>query len=207
MDASLLERAAAVGSAEAQYALGAALLTGSSGEQDLSRAASLFRAAALQGQAAAQCNLGAMCAQGLGTAQDSSEAKSWYEKSAAQGNLDAQFNLAVVLLTGPSTDVQRARCLAAEAAAHGHEKAKALLEKLGAFPEAEGVGEPLPTKRLTAALLETRTLLQGTLCAEPRAEAFVRDLLSHLEELRRELQNPKDAEGTVRSRLRAEIVD
>ena len=52
--------------------------------------------------------------------------------------------------------------------------------------------------------------MQGTLCAEPRAEAFVRDLLSQLEassglcrsrhavmprlseELRRELQNPKD---------------
>ncbi|CAE7485123.1 esiB [Symbiodinium natans] len=216
MDISLLERAAAVGSTEAQYALGAALLTGSDGEKDLPRAASLFRAAALQGQAAAQCNLGAMCAQGLGVPQDTAEAKIWYEKSAAQGNPDAQFNLAMVLLTGPAADLSRARCLASEAAAGGHPKAGALLEKLGALPEevkdsfkTQGTPADPTAKRLTAALLETRTLLQGLALGEPRAEAFVQDLLCQLEELQDDLQRFKDGqEQPAKSRFRdAEIVD
>ncbi|CAK9079504.1 unnamed protein product [Durusdinium trenchii] len=132
MDPALLERAAELGNAEAQYALGAALLTGHGRPKDLSRAVELCRLAAKQNHAAAQCNLGVLYAQGLGVEQDYERARSFYEASANQGDPNGCFNLALLYAEGVACDKDfaKAASLARSARDLGHPEAAAFLETL-----------------------------------------------------------------------------
>lgn len=100
MDVKLLEEAASTGGAEAQYALGTALLT-SQEPGDLARALELLRGAARQHHAAAMCNLGVAYAEGRGVERDLTTARSFYERAVEQGDKDSCYNLALLYAEGP----------------------------------------------------------------------------------------------------------
>ncbi|CAJ1389722.1 unnamed protein product [Effrenium voratum] len=172
MDLSLLERAAAVGSAEAQYNLGAEFLTGKRVQKDPARAFELFREAAGQEHAAAMCNLGVMYAQGLGVQKDPLEARRWYEKAADRGDASGLFNLALLCA---EDDPRRARQLAQLAQKKGHSQAGAFLSSL---PGPEEFWSRLRVLRAQSAQL-FEELRQSH--REPKAAALLAELLAQLE--------------------------
>jgi uncharacterized protein len=88
------ERAAAEGSAEAQFLLGRMHEQGAAGRpRDPARAAALYREAAEQGHALAQFSLGLLYQHGRGVPADAAEAAKWFEAAAQEGLPAAQFNL------------------------------------------------------------------------------------------------------------------
>ena len=88
------ERAAAEGSAKAQFLLGRMYEEGAVGRpRDPARAASLYRQAADQGHALAQFSLGVLYLSGRGVGRDPAAAAGWFARAAEQGLREAQFNL------------------------------------------------------------------------------------------------------------------
>lgn len=87
-------RAALLGHADAQNALGFLYATGHGVTRNEALAARWFHTAAEQGHTGAQANLGTLYAEGRGLPRDEAEALSWYERAAEGGNPDAQEFLA-----------------------------------------------------------------------------------------------------------------
>eukprot|EP00434_Breviolum_minutum_P003985 symbB.v1.2.003505.t1/scaffold197.1/size274157/12 len=189
MDLSLLQRAAELGNAEAQYALAAALLTGQGMDKDLPRALELFRAAAQQNHAAAQCNLGVLYGQGLGVEKDTAMAKSFYEKSVEGGDPNGFFNLALLYAEG--ADVTRAAELAREAQRRGHREALAFLESL------PGQDEYI--------LCRLRHLHHRSVKLIQDLRASSREEMPLLMDLAKELEEMQCAEGRKESALTPEV--
>lgn len=96
----LLDRAAALGSAEAQYQVGDLHLRGLGTEQDLLKAARSYNRAAEQGHARAQYVLGILYKLGGGVRRNYSKAARWFARSAAQGVPDAQLELGLLYASG-----------------------------------------------------------------------------------------------------------
>ena len=92
--ANEFEKAAKMGYAEAQRALGNCYLFGEGVLIDYSRAVEWYTKAAQQGDAEAQSNLGYCYENGYGVIQDWAIAADYYRKSAEQGHSIAQYNLA-----------------------------------------------------------------------------------------------------------------
>lgn len=89
--ASLYQRCADIGNADAQYCLGWLYSnTGNGVESDDEEAVRLWRLAANQSHAKAQCCLGMMYDQGRGVVQDKQLAFRWYCAAAQQGDAEAQ---------------------------------------------------------------------------------------------------------------------
>ena len=90
---SRYHKAAAQGSAEAQFSLGVVYAEGRDVPQDYQEAVKWFREAAKQGNAEAQFSLGQMCFYGDGVAQDYQEVEGWLRRAADQGFVPAQICL------------------------------------------------------------------------------------------------------------------
>lgn len=88
-----LDQKAALGDANAQFALGQKYLEGDGVDPDPVRAASLFRQAAEAGDHRAQLALGLLYREGAGVPQDPPEAVRWIRRSAESGNARARFVL------------------------------------------------------------------------------------------------------------------
>ncbi len=95
-----LRRAAALGSATAQFEIASRYTTGKLVPQDFGKAISWYQKAAAQGLAPAQYILGTFYEKGRGVAKDKTAARIWYERAAMKGNLKAIHNLAVVYADG-----------------------------------------------------------------------------------------------------------
>lgn len=96
----LLDRAAALGSAEAQYQIGDMYLRGLAREQDLLEAARAYSRAAEQGHAKAQFALGIMYKLGGGVIHNYRKAAKWFSRAAAQGIAEAQSELGQLYAAG-----------------------------------------------------------------------------------------------------------
>jgi TPR repeat protein len=92
-DLGAVHRAAAHGSANAQYNLGRLYANGYGVPQDCTEAAKWYGFAAIRGDVDAQFNLGLLYANGHGVPQDRTEAARWYRLAADQGHADARRNL------------------------------------------------------------------------------------------------------------------
>ena len=86
-------KAAELGNADAQCALGVMYHNGYGVAQNDAEAAKWYRKAAEQGHIAAQLSLGILYDDGRGVEQDYTEAAKWYRAAAEQGNDAAQFCL------------------------------------------------------------------------------------------------------------------
>jgi localization factor PodJL len=91
--AAKIGRAAALGEADAQFALGRLFETGRGLTKDNAAAERWYEEAAAQGHALAMYNLGALAASS-GDKEGYARAARWFEQAAARGVVDAQFNLA-----------------------------------------------------------------------------------------------------------------
>jgi TPR repeat protein len=88
------ERAAADGSAKAQFLLGRMYEQGMAGRaRDLARAAALYEKAAAQGHVLAQFSLGTLYLNGRGVARDPKTAAKWFAAGAEKGLAEAQYDL------------------------------------------------------------------------------------------------------------------
>jgi TPR repeat protein len=94
------EKAAAAGSAEAQYRLGRFYEIGLETALDLAAARLWYGRAAEQGHPQAQLRLALLLHEGLGGPVDLPGAVRWYDAAAVQGLPQAQYNLAVLLESG-----------------------------------------------------------------------------------------------------------
>jgi len=88
-----LEKAAMLGSEDAQFMLAIAYSLGDDVTRDHSLAAKWYRAAADSGIAEAQYFLAAMYEEGEGVSEDKKTAAGWYLKAADQGHAESQFAL------------------------------------------------------------------------------------------------------------------
>ena len=139
-DLGHLQRLAAGGDAQAQFALARTYHRGRGVTQDVAAAARWYRAAAEQGAAAAQYRLGQLFAFGDGVAQDYAAAARWYLAAARQGHADAQNDLGDLYALGhgvPRDDSAATKWWRA-AAQQGHVVAQ---DSLG-LHYAAGVGVP-----------------------------------------------------------------
>ena len=125
--AKWLAKAAAQGSAMAQFTLGRLYSWGRGVSQDDVQASKWFEKAAAQGNALAQVFLGWQYLYARGVPLDFVQAARWFEKGAAQGNADAQFALG--RLYSPQDYVQ-ARQWYEKAAAQGNADAQVGLGQL-----------------------------------------------------------------------------
>jgi len=91
--AAQIGRAAALGEADAQFALGRLFETGRGLTKDSAAAERWYEEAAAQGHALAMYNLGALAA-ASGDKEGYTRAARWFEQAASRGVVDAQFNLA-----------------------------------------------------------------------------------------------------------------
>ncbi len=91
--AAQIGRAAALGEADAQFALGRLFETGRGLTKDNAAAERWYEEAAAQGHALAMYNLGALAASS-GDQEGYARAARWFEQAANRGVVDAQFNLA-----------------------------------------------------------------------------------------------------------------
>ena len=89
----MLQKAAAAGTPEAQFALSIMLEHGLGIEKNPTAAAAWCTKAAEQGFARAQCHLGGMYSRGIGVKQDEHEAIKWYRKAAEQGDAQGQSSM------------------------------------------------------------------------------------------------------------------
>lgn len=107
----LLEKAAANGYADAQYALGLTYACGYGVEQDYTKAAEWYQKAADNGNADAQLQLGIMYDYGLGVEQNYAKAVELYSKAAANGKADAQYALAIMYRDGEGVEKDYAKAM------------------------------------------------------------------------------------------------
>ena len=130
----LYEKAAGLGSAEAQYNLGRMYDNGDGVSQDQKKAVSLYTKAAEQGYVEAQKALGFMYSNGDGVAKDKKLAFEWYTKAAIRGDVKSQYNLGSMfsLGDGVAQDRQKAIEWYAKAAEQGHTGAQHDLEVIRA---------------------------------------------------------------------------
>jgi TPR repeat protein/tRNA A-37 threonylcarbamoyl transferase component Bud32 len=126
------EKAAVLGHAGAQYALGMMSRLGRPAPQDYAAARMWFEKAAAQGHADAQYALGMMCDLGQGLGQDLALARRWFEKAAAQDHIDAQVCLGALYESGRGVPANPAvaREWYEKAAARGSESARKGLARL-----------------------------------------------------------------------------
>ena len=96
----VLEREAAAGSAEAQFALGSLYANGQGVDLNYRRAAELIRSAADQGIAQAQMVLAWLYTAGYGVEADEDEARRLYLAAAEGGDPEAQLAVAVMYQFG-----------------------------------------------------------------------------------------------------------
>lgn len=101
------ERAAAGGSATAQYDLGRIYENGEGVSEDKVAAVRWYRLAAVQGVARAQFNLGYMYRSGEGVSADEVEALGWYRLAAGQGHARALYNLGLMYYFGHGVSVDK----------------------------------------------------------------------------------------------------
>lgn len=95
-----LDRAAALGAAEAQYQVGDMYLRGLGTKQDLLQAARSYSRAAEQGHAKAQYVLGVHYKLGGGVSKNHRKAAQWFSRAAAQGVPEAQVELGTLYAAG-----------------------------------------------------------------------------------------------------------
>lgn len=135
------ERAAAEGSAEAQFLLGRLHEQGAAGrDRDPVRAAALYRAAAEQGYALAQFSLGLLYQHGRGVVADAAEAARWFEAAAKQGMPAAQFNLGYLMDRGIGVPQDREAAAGWYRAAARQGLARAMVN-LGLLLAEEGIAD------------------------------------------------------------------
>lgn len=101
-----LREAAANGSAQAQFEIGAIYTEGSAIEQDYEAAATWYERSAAQGFVPAQYRLGSLYEAGNGVEKDLELAKLWYQRSAEAGNRMAMHNLAALYASGQMGEQQ-----------------------------------------------------------------------------------------------------
>ncbi|CBZ52862.1 putative Sel1 repeat domain-containing protein [Neospora caninum Liverpool] len=130
-DLNLLGRAAKLGHADAQVAVGYACEQGRSGwMQDHQQAIFWYTKAAEQGSATATNNLASLFYHGRGCQQDFEKAAELFKKAAAGGNTNAVYNLGVCYEFGrgvAAEDSDKALQLYQRAAQAGHVKAACAL--------------------------------------------------------------------------------
>lgn len=97
--AAMIGRAAALGDADAQFALGRLFETGRGLAEDRAAAERWYEEAAAQGHGLAMFNLGVLAA-APGTKDAYARAARWFEQAALRGITDAQFNLGVIYEQG-----------------------------------------------------------------------------------------------------------
>ena len=122
-------RAAELGHAEAQSALGDCYFYGFGVEQDYATAVAWCRKAAEQGLAVAQTSLGYCYDYGLGVEQDDVAAVAWYRKAAEQGESAAQYNMGDCYYNGIGVEQDYTAAIAwwAKAALQGDANAQSSL--------------------------------------------------------------------------------
>jgi len=146
-----IERAAAGGQADAQYAMGERYRLGQGVAQNWFEAVRWYQLSAEQEQAAAQCALAGCFAAGLGVKKDMAVAFHWYERSAAQNFPQAQWNLGELYATGlpgVEPDAKKATSLCKRAANAGFAPASATLGAL--FAKANKYERAIPWWTLAA---------------------------------------------------------
>ena len=94
------EKAASLGSAPAEVALGTMYTKGLPGKVDYEQAVSWYKKAAEHGDADGEFALGVSYAMGHGVAVDYAEARRWLTAAANQGQLQAQYDLAIIFEQG-----------------------------------------------------------------------------------------------------------
>ncbi len=126
----LLERAAGMGYAQAQYTCGMMYYFGNGTEVQYDKALLWYAKAAQQGHLDAQFNLAFMYSNGQGTRMDKALALQWYENAAEQGHVKSQFNCGAIYASGEGTAADRAKAKMwfERAAEQGYEQARAVLE-------------------------------------------------------------------------------
>ncbi len=124
--ATYYRRAAALGLAEAQFALAVAYRNGEGLPQDYSEAVNWYHQAAAQGLAEAEFNLGGMYRRGEGISKSPQQAMTWYRRAAGHGNIDAMVNLGAMYggRGVPTPDYVRAHVWSNLAAAKGAKDAE-----------------------------------------------------------------------------------
>lgn len=117
------------GDAQAQFAVGEMLRTGSGTQRNREEALIWTRRAAEQGHAAAQCNLGISLFRGIDKPRDVQAAIDWWLRAAVNKNAHAMFNLGSVLARGRyvKQDLVRAYWWMTEASSHGYAGAEDVL--------------------------------------------------------------------------------
>lgn len=125
----LMEQAARMGCAEAQYELATQYAWGRHVAKSEARAAYWFEKAAEQGHAEAQCRLARCYDDGMGVAGDRARAAYWYEKAAEQGLAEAQYclRLSYSLGLGVAEDLAKAAYWCEKAARQGYKDAQCTL--------------------------------------------------------------------------------
>ena len=118
---SELEKLAAGGEAEAQFALGVRYAHGKGVAQDYALAVRWLKEAARRGHAGAEDSLGVRYATGQGVPADEAEAVRWFRRAAERGYCVAQFNLGLAYVHGSGVpqDYQHAYAWFALSAAQG----------------------------------------------------------------------------------------
>lgn len=94
------ERAASLGSAVAEVALGTMYTKGMTGKVDYDKAVSWYKKAAAHGEPDGEFALGVSYAMGHGVAVDYAEARRWLTPAANQGQMEAQYDLAIICEQG-----------------------------------------------------------------------------------------------------------
>ena len=134
-------KAADLGLADAQNALGLKYDAGEGVALDDQEAARLYRLAAEQGLAVAQYNLGLMYDFGEGVQENNAEAVRWYRKAAEQGRADAQNRMGLHYDAGEGVELDDREAVSwyRKAAEQGFAAAQHNLGLM--YADGEGVGE------------------------------------------------------------------
>jgi TPR repeat protein len=104
-------KAAAQGSAWAQYDLGGIYANGAGVPKDVAKAVEWYQKAANQGNAWAQYDLGWMYGKDEGMPKDTAKEVAWYQKAAAQGHAVAQNSLGWMYANGEGVPKDAAKAL------------------------------------------------------------------------------------------------
>jgi TPR repeat protein len=111
------QRAASLGSAAAEVALGTIFSKGMQGKVDYAQAAGWYTKAAEQGEPDGQFAIGVSYALGHGVPVDYAQARRWLAAGADQGQVEAQYDLAIICEQGNGAPPDR------EQAAHYYQMA------------------------------------------------------------------------------------
>jgi len=160
--AKWIRRAAELGLADAQNALGRYYQAGWGVGQDDDEAAKWFHRAAKQGNTDAEYNLAVCYRNGLGVSADEDEAIKYFRRAAERGDAEAQLCVAHILHHGYGQPVDHVEALRwyTEAAAQGDDRAQ-----VGAgIMHIQGLGLAAPDHSKGVAFLEA-AVLQGNVRA------------------------------------------